>query len=374
MAGDQDELRALVCLTLCPGVGPVLCDRLVRQFGSARVVLEASEQQLERIERIGPRTRTIIVRGLREVGPRADEELELAHAAGVAILARSDERYPTRLREIPSAPPLLFVRGDVAVLHRPGLAIVGSRRCSSYGIEQAERFAAALARSGMSIVSGGARGVDTAAHRAALRAEGATVAVLGCGLSRAYPPENAELFDRIAALGGAVVSELPMRTPPSAENFPARNRIISGLSSGVLVVEAGDRSGALITARLAGDEHGREVFALPGRVDQPASRGSNDLLKQGGALLVTEPTDISDRLGGLRAVGVERGGEESALFAAAEPDDPLRRGVLAALDAALTPDELVERTGLAADQVRVTLTMLELEGRIRRTGTRVERR
>ena len=372
--GDQAELRALVCLTLCPGVGPVLCDRLVRQFGSARAVLEASEQQLERVERIGERTRTIIVRGLREVGPRADEELQLAAEAGVAILPRSDQRYPASLRAIPSAPPLLFVRGDPAAMLLPGLAIVGSRRCSSYGVEQAERFAMALSRSGMSIVSGGARGIDTAAHRAALRAEGTTVAVLGCGLSRAYPPENAELFDRIADAGGAVVSELPMRSPPSAENFPARNRIISGLASCVLVVEAGDRSGALITARLAAEEHGREVFALPGRVDQPASRGSNDLLKMGGALLVTEPGDIADRLGGRRIVGVERAQEESALFAAAEPDDPLRRGVLAALDAALTPDDLVERTGFSADQIRVTLTMLELEGRIRRSGTRVERR
>lgn len=340
-------------------------------------MLGASEADLESIDKIGPRTRTTIIRGLRESEAKADQELALARDAGVAIIAKHSAGYPTRLVEIPSAPPLLFVRGDARVLAGPpagpGVAIVGSRRCTSYGIEQAERFSMALARHGLVLVSGGARGIDTAAHRAALRAEGATVAVLGCGLSRDYPPENAELFDRIADGGGAVVSELPMRTPPSAENFPARNRIISGLSAGVLVIEAGLRSGALITARLAVEEQHREVFAVPGRVDSPASAGTNDLLKAGGALLVTEPADITSRLAG-RRVRVDAAEEQpSALFETALPDDPLRRAVLEALDGPLLPDELVTRTGLSAEQVRVTLTMLELESRVRRVGTRVER-
>jgi len=262
-----------------------------------------------------------------------------------------------------------------------GLAMVGARRCTAYGREQAERLAGLCAQSGLTIISGGARGIDSAAHRAAMRVHGRTLAVLGSGLANPYPKENAELFDQIAAEHGAVISELPMNAAPIAENFPRRNRIISGLSLGVLVVEAANRSGALITARLASEEHHREVLALPGRVDSTASAGCHRIIREGWATLVTNAADILDALGEagqtLKAAMLETENEHSS-------DDPTpatnlpaeQKTLFDALDSEpVTMDQLCSRSGLSIAQVQAQLTPLQLAGHIERLpGNRVRRR
>src|SRR5206468_5022558 len=237
-----------------------------------------------------------IYSSIRAAGAMAEAELIKARELGVRIICPEDEVYPVLLRSIPDPPAVLYVKGTLEPRDLNGFALVGSRRCSYYGREQAERFAALLAGAGFTVISGGARGVDSAAHRGAMQhPHGRTIAVLGCGVDTVYPPENKSLFDDIAKRG-AVISEYPLGTPPLAENFPRRNRIVSGLSRGVLVIEADIRSGALITARQACDDHQRPVLTLPGRVDNAMSAGPHKLIRDGAAL-VTCLEDILDGLG-----------------------------------------------------------------------------
>ncbi|MCX5689538.1 MAG: DNA-processing protein DprA [Planctomycetota bacterium] len=368
--------EAVLPLSLAPGLGPVLIARLLERVGGDHEkASQASEVLLRGIGGIGPAKAERIAAGLRDARKAAAAEVELAHRLGITILAKGDPEYPSLLASLPDAPWILYVRGrlDGQSLDRFPVGIVGSRQCSSYGLEQSRVFASSLARSGLTVVSGGARGIDSAAHRGALVAGGRTIAVLGCGLGHVYPPENADLFDAIAQ-SGAVVSELPIDTPPQASQFPARNRIISGLSLGVVVIEAGERSGALITARVAAEDHGREVMALPGRVDSAASAGTHALLKAGGALLVTEPSDVVQILEGA-ARHVHRG-THASLFVAKEaavaevvgltPEQEQICGSLA--EGTRTFDELVEVTGLEAGRLRRELTMLELGRRVVREG------
>ncbi|MCB9846796.1 MAG: DNA-protecting protein DprA [Phycisphaeraceae bacterium] len=368
----------LLRITLLPGLGPILTRRAIDTLGSPRAVLEASRRELTAIRGVGARTAGAIIDARPALEAQLREEFDEIEAAGARIVTLVDDGYPELLKQIQDPPPVLYVRGDPAALTGVcPVGIVGSRSATHYGIEQAERFAAELARAGLCVVSGGARGVDTAAHRAALRARGQTVAVLGCGLAQCYPPENRELFDAIAMSGGAVVTELPMRTVPHADNFPARNRIISGLSLGTLVIEAPRRSGALITARLAAEDHGREVFALPGRVDSPTSRGCLDLVMQGGAHLVVEPGDILDMLEAPARRRHNETGEPATnqppalLFDMASLSDPQRR-IVECLDSPGSFDEIVRRTGLDAGVVRSETTMLELRRIVVRCGDRFE--
>ena len=229
----------LLRLTMVPGLGPVLIARLVRALGWAEEVLRATPSGLRSVRGIGDAKARLIEDARADLDRLASEEVRAIADAGVRLVGLGDDEYPPLLSHIDDPPPVLYVRGalDWRDVDRATLAIVGSRKCSHYGLEQSRRFASALAQSGVSIVSGGARGIDTAAHKGALDAGGRTIAVMGCGLSRAYPPENEELFARIAERG-CLISELPFHTPPTAENFPARNRIISGLSHGTQIGRA----------------------------------------------------------------------------------------------------------------------------------------
>lgn len=380
--------RGLLALTLVPGMGPVRIARVLEAFGSFDRIRAASAAELARVPGIGDKTARALLEGIKQSDALVSRELERIAKAGATVVTLADDGYPSLLRAIPAAPPVLTVRGTLRPndLDRYPVAIVGSRGCTHYGIEQAARFAGSLARSGLTIVSGGARGIDTAAHRGAIDAGGRTIAVLGCGIAKRYPPENTDLFDRIADGHGAVISELPADTGPNADNFPARNRIISGLALGVLVIEAGLKSGALITARHAADDHGREVMGVPGRVDSTASDGTHELLRQG-AHLVCTPADVIGVLEG-HARHLHAGTHDamtadptrSPLFAQdAEPETPIgdlsdtQRAILAHLTEPRSAEDLGELVGINAGRIRAELTMLELGGRVKRAGSRFQR-
>lgn len=291
MLNNPEQLRPWLVLTLTAGLGVRTFKRLTERFGSPEAVLKGSRSEL-----IECGVESEIIRQLHgsELARQADAELQKAEQAGVHILTWSDERYPLLLKEIFDAPPIIYVRGRVEILtNRPTIAIVGTRTPTPYGIHVAETLARDLTRAGVSIISGLARGVDTAAHRGALEAEGSTVAVLGSGVDVIYPRENKKIADRIAATG-AMISEFPLNTYPAPQNFPIRNRIISGLSLGCTVVEAAEHSGSLITARMALEQN-REVFAVPGPITGSKSFGPNFLIKQG-AKLVQNWRDIIEEL------------------------------------------------------------------------------
>lgn len=394
MPAITDNTRSLLRLTMTPGLGPRRIASLVEQFGSATAALAASPRELERIRGIGAQTAAKISRGLRESLDLAERELARADELGVGLLAIGETGYPPLLAQIPDPPPVLYVLGELRpeTDDRYPAAIVGSRACTSYGIEQAERFAGVLAGSGVTIVSGGARGIDAAAHRGAMRSGGRTIVVLGCGLAHRYPPDNAKLFDQVVAGRGAIVSELPLDVAPQAENFPARNRIISGLSLGVLVIEAARGSGALITARAAVEDQGREVLAVPGRVDSPASEGTHELIKSGGAALATGPGDVlqlletparhhffgthESRYADPTATppdGLWRDEAAAGGAAPAVPAGSLEARLLGALDKPRSPDDLAARVGAGPAEVRAAVTMLEIRGAVRRRGALLER-
>lgn len=296
-----------------PGLGPVLIQRAITELGSPQRVLAATVRELAEIEGVGSQRAEMIVRAAPD--DAAEELVAECARSGITILCPEDPRWPRHLRTIADPPVVLFMRGQLLPEDNKAVGVVGSRRCTLYGREQAQKFASDLAAAGLTVISGGARGVDTAAHAGALRAGGRTVVVQGCGLHHCYPDENADLYEQIVSDNrGAVLSELLPDEPPLPENFPPRNRIIAGMSLGILVIEANLKSGSLITARLAADDYGREVFAVPGRVDSPASAGTHHLLKTGSASLVENAEDIVLILGGQSAVAAN-------LFATGKADD-----------------------------------------------------
>ena len=376
---DDPKLEARLKLALAGGLGPTLTQRLLDGFGDPVRAAAASVRELQSIEGIGVQRARKIHESLHAAD--VNREWELLQEHGATLVSIDDEEYPLLLKHISDPPPLLYVRGRIDRRDSVCLAVVGSRNCTAYGREQADRLSAACVQAGLTIASGGARGIDTAAHRAALRLGGRTIAVLGCGLGECYPPENYELFDQIAR-SGAVVSELPMTAPPLAENFPRRNRIISGLSLGVMVVEAAVRSGALITARLAAEDHNREVLAVPGRIDSQASGGCHKMIREGWAMLVTNAAEILDSLG--ETGQALRAGMSSDAPAEDEPNLTLetagmtddQQALLAVIPAEPVEIDVLSRdTGQAVGTIYGQLTVFELRGLIERLpGNRVRRR
>lgn len=356
----EERLRAMVRLNLTPNVGPVTFARLMERFGEPSRVFEASVRELMGVRGVGPNTASEI-RSVTE--EQVDAELAEAEKRNARIIAAGAPGYPKSLLNIPDPPLVLYVRGELKSDDGLAVGMVGVRSASFYGRKQARRLAAGLATYGFTIVSGMARGIDTECHEGALTAGGRTVAVLGTGLSVIYPPENAELYMRIIE-SGAVVSEFPMMFPAIPANFPRRNRIISGLSLGTVVVEAGERSGALITARHALEQN-REVFAVPGAVDSPGSKGCHALLRDG-AHLIENPSDVVEQLGPLpAAVETERMGKVVRPHALKLNDR--EKGIYAELDSSpRTLDELAESTGLGIPQLNSALTILEMRKLVKR--------
>jgi DNA processing protein len=289
---NSPDIENWLRLIRADGVGPVTFSKLLEYFGSVDRVLSASFAELTRVDGIGEHTARRITATRDKFD--SDAELSLAEKLGVWLVHLNDDRYPTLLRRIPDPPPVLYVKGVLETADNLAIAVVGSRRCSAYGSEQASRLSHMLAATGFTIVSGMARGIDTAAHHGALSADGRTIAVQGCGLAKVFPPENDKLAQLISK-SGALISELPLNYEPLSENFPPRNRIIAGLSLGTIVIEAAPRSGALITASAALD-YNREVMAVPGKVDSLLSRGTHQLLKQG-ARLIESVEDVMETLG-----------------------------------------------------------------------------
>src|SRR2546426_7161716 len=286
-------MKDWLALNMTPGVGPRVCARLLEHFGSAEAVYDAPRRELN-LMRLPPETVESVV--ARDLHGRAEAEIERVRKLGGDIIVLDDGVYPALLRETYDPPVVLYVRGAWAeCLERPCVAIVGSRRCSTYGQNAALMLSRELAQRGVTIVSGLARGIDAAAHRGTLEAGGRTVAVMGTGLDQVYPRDHKKLTDEILKQNGALVTQFPLGTPPVSENFPYRNRVISGLSLGVVIVEAAENSGSLITARLAMEQN-REVFAVPGNITSRNSFGTNYLIKGAGAKLVQQWQDIASEL------------------------------------------------------------------------------
>lgn len=360
-----DDVR----LAMAKGIGPRTHAQLVATFGSSTGALAASDRELLRVEGFGPK----LLEQLRSAPTPQDVEVELRLAArhGIEPITLRDERYPRGLAEIPDPPQVIYCRGTLLADDALAIAMVGTRRASSYGREQAEQLAETLARAGVTIVSGLARGIDAAAHRGALAGGGRTIAVMGGGLLQITPPENRPLADQVAQQG-CLLSEMPARLPPGPGAFPRRNRLVSGLALGVVVIEADDKSGALITARHAA-EQGRDVFALPGNVTSRGSRGCHRLIQEG-AKLITCADDILEELT-YPVAPVPRSDGTTLHHVKELTLNDLERQVLEVVATTPTPiDDIVVSTGLPVHRVLSTISVLEMRHLLRRhSGTQVFR-
>lgn len=351
---SAEELRALVALTLVPGVGPGRIRALLARFGSAQAALSASVVALMQVSGIGAQTARRIA-AFDEWGA-VDAQFEQAERVGALLISAWDERFPSLLRQIYDPPALLWVRGTLKSEDIKAVAIVGTRRPTDYGLRTARQFAAALAREGVTVISGLAYGIDAAAHRGALEVGARTLAVLGSGVDRIYPSRHERLARAIIGQG-ALLSEFPLGAAPDAPNFPRRNRLISGLAQAVLVVESYETGGALITARLALEQN-REVLAIPGALHNPASAGPNRLIRDSLARLVCTPEEVLEILG------------MNTSATSKQPSPPPLNGLERQLYEALEPepihiDVLCERTGLDPSTALVYLLQLEFKGLVR---------
>lgn len=354
----MENLFPLFRLKSTPGVGNLLYKRLMDVFHSPENAIHAPRKDLLRVEGLSDRLITAIKR--HTLPESVKKELEKVQQKGIKILTLTDTDYPALLLEIPDPPPCLYVYGCISATPK-NISIVGSRNATQYGLDTTQRLARDLASLGITIVSGMARGIDTAAHEGALMSHGKTIAVLGSGLERIYPRENEILFHRIAETG-AVISEFPLNAEPEAHHFPMRNRIISGLSLGTVIVEATLRSGSLITARLAAEQN-REVFAVPGSINSFKSTGTHTLIKQG-AKLVEQAGDIMDEISYWMDPSVIENSNVMDVNTAPEPSlSPLETSVLHALEHyPLHIDDLIRKLGMAPSDLSSTLLCLELKG------------
>lgn len=361
---DYEKLKYWLALKSIMGIGNALFSALVDNWGTPEAVFSASASKLQTLPGITRKIADAVI-GFKS-WDKILRELELVRKAGINIVTYQDELYPVKLLEIYDRPVFLYLQGKLTS-DDINIAVVGSRLASTYGKYTTERISRELAGLGLTVVSGLARGIDSAAHRGALAARGRTIAVLGSGLDIVYPPENKKLFATIIEQG-AVISELPLGSPPVAFNFPARNRIISGMSYGVVVVEAGEKSGSLITAKLA-LEQGREVFAVPGSIDSAGARGTNKLIKQGAKLIENTDDILEEILPQL---------EKTKVFSASsvsrpEAIKPPVKTELSKTDQEIVDivsggclhiDEIITGTGLSPAEISSTLMALELKGLI----------
>jgi len=357
----MDSREALVALNLIENVGPVRARLLLEHFGEAPKILVASKSQLLRVRNIGEETAEAISQWEKKVDLAG--ELKRTSDFGCHVLVSSDENYPAMLREIYDPPIVLYVKGELKAKDKNAVAMVGSRQTTHYGIETARKLAYQLGYVGVTVISGGARGIDTASHQGALTAKGRTVCVLGTGINIVFPPENKDLFERITE-NGALVTQFPFNYKANKQSFAIRNRLVAGMTLGTVVVEADLHSGALITANFA-TEYGRQVFAVPGRIDSPRSKGCHDLIKKG-AKLCEGAEDILS--------------EFEYLFPASNrPPSPGETGVLPALELSTneqkvfdaldgeerTIDEVIRASNLPSSAVSVALLSLEMKRLVR---------
>jgi DNA processing protein len=352
----MDSREALVALNMIDKVGPVRARTLIERFHEPAAILSASRGELERLHGIGPDTADSIFNWEKNVDLKG--ELDRIEKFGCKIVIPADDNYPELLKQIYDPPIVLYVKGELLPKDKNGVAVVGSRLTTHYGIETARKLSFQLASLGVTVVSGGARGIDSAGHQGALNAKGRTIAVLGTGINLVFPAENAELFERIAA-AGALVTQFPFNRKADKQSFPIRNRIVAGMTLGTLVVEANLTSGALITAGMAVD-YGRQVFAVPGRIDSPRSKGCHDLIKKGAKLcesvedVLSEfeylfpPSNRSPLREGPMPPALELSPAEQAAFDAIESEER-------------TIDEVIRRSGLPASAASAALFGLEMK-------------
>ena len=357
----EPDLIDVLRLNLVPGLGPRTYQSLLERFGSPRGILAASVSQLQDAAHVGPKlAMSLITHGTVE---EAMSELAKVRAAGVTLVVRGSSTYPAALSRIPDPPTVIYCRGTLLESDALAIGIVGSRHCTAYGRQQANRLAQALARTGITVVSGLARGIDAEAHKGALEAGGRTIAVCATGLHTVYPPEHVDLANAVTKQG-CLLTESPMDQSPKSGLFPQRNRIISGLSLGVVLIEAGRNSGALHTARHAMEQN-REVFALPGRVDSESSLGCLDLIRDG-ATLIRGVDDVLSALGPLVSP-VQRTPTESVRQPAELTLSDQQRMVLNLVSAeAIQVDEVIRAANIEPSRVLSTLTVLEMKRLIRR--------
>jgi DNA processing protein len=353
----MDSKEALIALNLIEHVGPVRVRQLLEHFGDAPAVLRASKLQLLRVRGVGEETAEAIANWEKTVD--LSGELKRIGEFGCQVIIQTDEDYPDLLRQIYDPPIVLYLKGKLTAKDKNAVAMVGSRQTTHYGLETARKLAYQLAYVGVTVVSGGARGIDTAAHQGALSAKGRTVAVLGTGINLVFPPENNELFDRIAA-NGAVITQFPFNRPADKQSFPIRNRIVAGMTLGTVVVEADMNSGALITANFA-TEYGRQVFAVPGRIDSPRSKGCHDLIKKGAKLCEGAEDILSEFEYLFPASNRPPSASETGVLPALELSENEQKAYDALNNEESSIDEVIRRSGLPSSAVSVALLSLEMK-------------